>query len=44
MHRIIELAQGMTAYRMADPADFLADAIGVALATVTIRVWMQRTI
>ncbi len=41
---LIELAQGMTSYRMADPADFFADAIGVALATVTIRVWMQRTI
>lgn len=41
---LIELAQGMTAYRMADPADFLADGLGVALAALSFRAWVHRTI
>jgi len=40
----IELAQGMTAYRTADPADFLADAVGLLLALMSFRGWMHRTI
>jgi len=41
---LIEIAQGMTAYRMADPADFAADAVGLMLAALSCRFWMRRTI
>lgn len=41
---LIEVAQGMTSYRTADPADFVADACGLLLAALIIRVWMRRTI
>jgi len=36
---LIELAQSMVPYRSADPADWAADAIGVALAVLIARRW-----
>jgi len=41
---LIELAQGMTAHRMADPADFVADGIGLLMAALVHRAWVHRTI
>jgi len=41
---LIELVQGMTTYRTADPADLLADACGLVLAGLINRAWMRRTI
>jgi len=36
---LIEVAQSMVPYRSADPADWAADAIGVALAVLIARRW-----
>lgn len=38
---LIEVAQSMVPYRSADPADWAADAIGVALAVLIARRWVD---
>lgn len=39
---LIELAQGQTAHRMADPFDWVADAVGVAMAAALVIAWRAR--
>ncbi len=39
---LIELVQAMTPHRMGDPADWLADAVGIGVAMIALRAWAPR--